>query len=53
MAVGLHLEPELPSTSQPDALLDALWMNELRKRTWLNLFVWDKYTAQFSTFTIL
>ena len=43
MAIGLHLEPELPASSQPEELLDALWMNELRKRTWLNMFVWDRY----------
>jgi hypothetical protein len=42
MATGLHLEPIVPSSSQPEALLDALWINELRKRTWLNLVVWDK-----------
>lgn len=43
MAIGLHLEPELPSSSQPEELLNALWTNELRKRTWLNLFVWDRH----------
>lgn len=45
MAIGLHLEPEMPLSSQPEALLNALWMNELRKRTWLNLFAWDSCMA--------
>ncbi|KAG0650151.1 Short-chain dehydrogenase reductase [Hyphodiscus hymeniophilus] len=45
MAIGLHLEPEVPASSQPEALLDALWMNELRKRTWLNILVWDSSMA--------
>ncbi|KAF2816414.1 uncharacterized protein BDZ99DRAFT_471641 [Mytilinidion resinicola] len=45
ISVGLHLEPELPSSSKPDELLDALWMNELRKRTWWNMFVWDSFMA--------
>jgi hypothetical protein len=43
MAMNLHLEPELPSSSQPEELLDVIWMNELRKRTWLGLVAWDKY----------
>jgi hypothetical protein len=42
LAIGLHLEPELPPSSKPEELLDMMWMNELRKRTWLNLFVWDR-----------
>ncbi|KAF2497066.1 hypothetical protein BU16DRAFT_348592 [Lophium mytilinum] len=45
MSIGLHLEPELPSSSKPEELLDSLWMNELRKRTWWNLFVWDSFMA--------
>jgi hypothetical protein len=43
MTMKLHLEPDLPSSSLPEELLDAIWMNEIRKRTWLNLIVWDKY----------
>jgi Fungal specific transcription factor domain len=46
MAIGLHLEPQVSSSTHPEELLDALWNNELRKRTWLNLFVWDKYCSQ-------
>lgn len=42
MAIGLHLEPEIPSSSRPEELLEALWVNELRKRTWLNLLCWDR-----------
>lgn len=47
MAIGLHLEPEVPVSSKPEELLDALWMNEMRKRTWVNLVVWDKYVTRF------
>jgi hypothetical protein len=42
MSINLHLEPSLPSSSQPEELLDAVWMNEVRKRVWMNLVVWDK-----------
>lgn len=42
MAIGLHQEPELPLSSKPEELLDTVWMNELRRRTWLNLFAWDR-----------
>jgi hypothetical protein len=43
MAIELYREPETPGSSQPEDLLDAIWMNELRKRTWINLVIWDKY----------
>jgi len=42
MAIELHLEPEVSSSNNPEALLDTLWMKELRKRVWINLFNWDK-----------
>jgi hypothetical protein len=41
MAIGLHFEPEIPSTSHAEELLDYLWKSEMRKRTWLNIFVFD------------
>jgi hypothetical protein len=34
-------------SSQPEALLDALWTNEWRKRIWILLFAWDRYIALF------
>ncbi|KAE9986014.1 hypothetical protein EG328_006565 [Venturia inaequalis] len=45
MAIGLHLEPQLPSSNQPAALLDALWMNQLKKTIWMNLVCWDNMMA--------
>jgi hypothetical protein len=42
MAISLHLEPEVPPSSHPEELLGALWINEQRKRLWLNIFVWDR-----------
>jgi hypothetical protein len=41
MAIGLHLEPELPASTNPEELLATIWMNEQRKSTWLNIYVWD------------
>jgi len=42
MALGLHLDTEIPSSSNPEELLDALWMKEYRKRIWVNIFKWDR-----------
>jgi Fungal specific transcription factor domain len=47
IAIGLHIEPEVPSSSQLEELLDALWTNEIRKRLWLNIFCWDRYDKWF------
>lgn len=47
MQIGLHLEPEMPMSSQPETLLDALWTNEWRKRIWILLLAWDRYIALF------
>ncbi len=41
MAIGLHLEPDILVTSHAEELLECLWENEMRKRTWLNIFVFD------------
>ncbi|EHK17403.1 uncharacterized protein TRIVIDRAFT_1603, partial [Trichoderma virens Gv29-8] len=47
MAIGLHREPEIPVTSHAEELLDCLWKNEMRKRVWLNVFVFDVSAAFF------
>ncbi|KAF1991251.1 hypothetical protein K402DRAFT_369206 [Aulographum hederae CBS 113979] len=45
MAIGLHLEPEVPTTRNPEEFLETIWKNEQRKRTWVSLFVWDSKMA--------